>query len=319
MAKSDTLQNGFWENYRFKIQMLSERPKNNGSISEDEAQDLGGELKICEYGSAKYGLKIRLFWVLDEANRVIASRYQIFGPPILLAIADMGALLTRNKTLDEIEKLNYKSLEYFLRDNPVDSALTPELNYSIIFILEALKYAVKSIRGEEIEEETLVCECAGVSKESIESVIREFKLNTPKEVTNYTRAGGFCGECISQNSSRHPRQYTIEDILRRVKKELEEEGKTLGEVPNKPFNQMSLEEKRVAIDTVINNHIRAMLVMDGGDMEILDIKENGEHTDIYIRYLGACSGCASASTGTLFAIEGILKQKLDPNIRVLPL
>jgi len=34
---------------------------------------------------------------------------------------------------------------------------------------------------------------------------------------------------------------------------------------------------------------------------ILDIKENGQHIDIYIRYLGACSGCASASTGTLFA------------------
>ena len=62
-----------------------------------------------------------------------------------------------------------------------------------------------------------------------------------------------------------------------------------------------------------------MLVMDGGDMEIIDIKENGVNTDLYIRYLGACSGCASASTGTLFAIEGILKQKLDPNLRVLPL
>ena len=53
-------------------------------------------------------------------------------------------------------------------------------------------------------------------------------------------------------------------------------------------------------------------------MEILDIKENGSHIDIYIRYLGACSGCASANTGTLFAIEGILREKLDENIRVIP-
>jgi NifU-like protein len=59
--------------------------------------------------------------------------------------------------------------------------------------------------------------------------------------------------------------------------------------------------------------------MDGGDMEILDIKENGQHIDIYIRYLGACNGCASSSTGTLFAIEGILQEKLDRNIRVLPI
>jgi len=62
-----------------------------------------------------------------------------------------------------------------------------------------------------------------------------------------------------------------------------------------------------------------MLVMDGGDMEILDIKENGENFDIYIRYLGSCSGCASSSTGTLFAIENILKEKLSDKIRVLPI
>jgi NifU-like protein len=82
---------------------------------------------------------------------------------------------------------------------------------------------------------------------------------------------------------------------------------------------MDIEEKKRAIEVAIDQYIRAMLVMDGGDMEILDVKENGNNTDIYIRYLGACSGCASASTGTLFAIEGILKQKLDPDIRVLPL
>jgi NifU-like protein len=109
------------------------------------------------------------------------------------------------------------------------------------------------------------------------------------------------------------------DILRRPRKEMEEEQKASGMVSDKPSKEMSVEEKRAAIDAVIDEHIRAMLVMDGGDMEILDVKENGQHTDIYIRYLGACSGCASASTGTLFAIEGILKQKLDPDIRVLPL
>ena len=59
--------------------------------------------------------------------------------------------------------------------------------------------------------------------------------------------------------------------------------------------------------------------MDGGDLEILDIKPNGEYTDVYIRYLGACSGCASSSTGTLYAIEAVLKQKVDESIRVLPI
>jgi NifU-like protein len=54
-------------------------------------------------------------------------------------------------------------------------------------------------------------------------------------------------------------------------------------------------------------------------MEIIDIKENMPYFDVYIRYLGACNGCASGSTGTLYAMESILKQKVDENIRILPI
>ncbi|HIC78560.1 MAG TPA: iron-sulfur cluster assembly scaffold protein NifU, partial [Sulfurovum sp.] len=54
-----------------------------------------------------------------------------------------------------------------------------------------------------------------------------------------------------------------------------------------------------------------------GDMGILDIKENGEYLDIYITYLGACSGCSSADTGTLYAIENVLREKCAKNIRVI--
>lgn len=87
----------------------------------------------------------------------------------------------------------------------------------------------------------------------------------------------------------------------------------------KAFNNMSLEEKKEAIEKVIDENIRQFLIMDGGNMEILDIRENGAFTDVYIRYMGACSGCASANTGTLFAIENILHEKLDKNIRALPI
>ena len=54
-------------------------------------------------------------------------------------------------------------------------------------------------------------------------------------------------------------------------------------------------------------------------MEIIDIKENIPHYDLYIRYLGSCSGCSSGSTGTLYAIESVLQQKIDENLRVLPI
>jgi len=88
----------------------------------------------------------------------------------------------------------------------------------------------------------------------------------------------------------------------------------------KKFEELSLEEKKEAIEKAIDEGIRQFLVMDGGNLEVIDVQENGDFVDVYIRYMGACVGCASATTGTLFGIEHTLKEKLGyPNIRVLPI
>ena len=84
------------------------------------------------------------------------------------------------------------------------------------------------------------------------------------------------------------------------------------------FKAAEPKQKRKIIEEVLDRDVRPMLIMDGGNIEVLDIKENGEHTDIYIRYLGACSGCAASSLGTLYAIGNTLRQKLGENIRVSP-
>ena len=79
------------------------------------------------------------------------------------------------------------------------------------------------------------------------------------------------------------------------------------------------QEIQSAIDGVIDESVRQFLIMDGGNVEVIDVKDSGEFIDIYIRYLGACNGCASSSTGTLYAIESTLKEKLSTKIRVLPI
>jgi NifU-like protein len=140
-------------------------------------------------------------------------------------------------------------------------------------------------------------------------------------VTDYTKAGAFCKSCIKPGGHEAKDVYLI-DLIEEYEKEKMTAGATLGKAADAPkadFAKMTIVQRIKAVDGVVDAHIRQMLVMDGGDMEILDIKENGINFDIYIRYLGSCSGCASSSTGTLFAIENILKEKLDDNIRVLPL
>jgi NifU-like protein len=92
----------------------------------------------------------------------------------------------------------------------------------------------------------------------------------------------------------------------------------IDEITPEAFKEMDVDAKREVIEALLDRDVRPMLIMDGGNMEILDIQENGEHTDIYIRYLGACSGCAASSLGTLYAIGNTLREKFGENIRVSP-
>jgi Fe-S cluster biogenesis protein NfuA len=55
------------------------------------------------------------------------------------------------------------------------------------------------------------------------------------------------------------------------------------------------------------------LAADGGGLDVV-----GRHDkQIMIRYQGACSSCPSGLTGTLMAIEGILRKEVDPEIVVV--
>ena len=304
----------------FKIDSLIMRPQNIGPIDIKEAAETGGELFIHHYGSQENGLEITVYMVIDpEQNRVLDTRFTLFGEPELIAVLSMLGVVARNKNMEELLAIKEKGLEYFLREHPNRPALPKSKRYLVAAALEAISETVAAYRGETPDEkaDTVVCGCAEVSLATIEKVIREHDLKSVDEITDYTRAGGFCKSCISPGSGEFPRNHYLVDILKGVREEMQKAATV--EVADIPFKDMSIEQKRAAIEAIIDRHIRQMLVMDGGDMEILDIKENGEHTDLYIRYLGACNGCASASTGTLFAIEGILKQKLDPNIRAIPI
>jgi NFU1 iron-sulfur cluster scaffold homolog, mitochondrial len=67
------------------------------------------------------------------------------------------------------------------------------------------------------------------------------------------------------------------------------------------------------INEILDEKVRPALAGDGGWLEVLSLKE---HT-LSIRYQGACGSCPSSLSGTLMAIEGMLKQEVDPEIEVV--
>ena len=84
------------------------------------------------------------------------------------------------------------------------------------------------------------------------------------------------------------------------------------------FKSMNLIQKHKAVEKVMEDSVRPMLAADGGNVEVVDMKERDGGVVVYISYGGACAGCASSLTGTLTGIQEQLRSSLDQDIDVIP-
>ncbi len=321
----DSLVGGtIWDEYSNKVTDLMNNPQNMGEITEEQAKEMGARLIVADFGAESCGDAVRLYWAVDpETDVILSSKFKSFGCGTAIASSDTMAELCKGKTVDEAVKITNIDVEKAMRDEPDTPAVPPQKMHCSVMAYDVIKKAAAQYKGVDIdsfEEEVIVCECARVSLSTLKEVIRLNDLTTIEQITDYTKAGAFCKSCIKPGGHEEKDVYLV-DLLEEYEKEKMAAGATLAKEAgaNVDFAQMTIVQRIKAVDKVVDENIRQMLIMDGGDMEILDIKENGANFDIYIRYLGACSGCASSSTGTLFAIENILKEKLDENIRVLPI
>ncbi|WP_200762995.1 iron-sulfur cluster assembly scaffold protein [Nitrosophilus alvini] len=327
MAKHDLIGGSIWEEYSQKVQDLMNNPRNKGELTEEDAKRLGGQLIVADYGAESCGDAVRLYWIVDpKTDKILDAKFKSFGCGTAIASSDTMVELCKGKTVDEAVKITNIDVEKAMRDHPDVPAVPPQKMHCSVMAYDVIKKAASIYKGvdmESFEDEIIVCECARVSLGTIKEVIKLNDLKTVEEITDYTKAGAFCKSCI-RPGGHEEREYYLVDILEETRREMEEEklkekAEAQAEGKEVAFNDMTVVQKIKAIEKVIDESIRQFLIMDGGNLEIIDVKENGAYTDVYIRYLGACSGCASSTTGTLYAIESTLKEKLDPNIRVLPI
>ena len=67
------------------------------------------------------------------------------------------------------------------------------------------------------------------------------------------------------------------------------------------------------IEHAVEEYVRPMLRQDGGDIEIVDIKD----LLVYCSLSGACKGCAAAQQTLQMLVEGTLKEMVNQRIRVI--
>ncbi|SFV75165.1 Iron-sulfur cluster assembly scaffold protein IscU/NifU-like [hydrothermal vent metagenome] len=326
MAKGDILGESLWDAYSNKVTTLMNNPKHQGEIFEEDVKKRGHKLIVADFGAESCGDAVRLYWEVDPKTDVIVdAKFKSFGCGTAIASSDVMTELCIGKTVQEAVKITNIDVEKALRDDPDTPAVPPQKMHCSVMAYDVIKKAAGLYLGvdsESFENDIIVCECARVSLGTIQEVIRLNDLKTVEEITDYTKAGGFCKSCIKPGGHEE-REYYLVDILEQTRREMDEEkmkaaadASASGEVK---FEDMTLVQQIKAVDAVIDENVRQFLVMDGGNMEVIDIKPGDEFIDIYIRYLGACSSCASSATGTLYAIETTLKEKLSPKIRVLPI
>lgn len=172
------------------------------------------------------------------------------------------------------------------------------------------------LQGRETEEGRMVCKCFSLSEPYILRKIKELNLRTIPQITNAIKAGGACGSC-------HHVPGGLQDLLDQVW-----QGKSaaaaasaapaapvfplvsLEAPPTDDFSPYQFSKK---VEKVVAEYVRPSLKLDGGDVEIVDIKG----TIVYCRLQGACAHCSGASRTLKMMVERILKEQVDERIRVI--
>ena len=88
------------------------------------------------------------------------------------------------------------------------------------------------------------------------------------------------------------------------------------QIPGETVTAPSAEEENALlkkINQLLDQKVRPALAGDGGGLQVIGV----DGFTVKIRYQGASGSCPSSISGTLMAIEGLLKRDVNPSIRVV--
>jgi Fe-S cluster biogenesis protein NfuA len=78
---------------------------------------------------------------------------------------------------------------------------------------------------------------------------------------------------------------------------------------------MLSEATRESIAKVLKEEIRPNLQADGGDIELVEVTDDGE---VRVRLTGACSGCPFSAMTLAFGVERTLRDRVPEVVKVVP-
>ncbi len=278
-----------WD-YSEKVMDHYRNPRNVGAIDDADAVGVAGSLTCGD--QLKIYLKI-------ENNIVTDAKFQTFGCGSAVASSSILTEMIIGKTVEEVKKITNKDIADEL------GGLPPEKMHCSVMGYEALEDALKNFNKEEYvdlddllgkkpqeQKGKIICTCFQITEDLIWDAIKQNGLKTVDEVTNYTKAGGACGKCKS----------IIQDVINTYYNKQEAE-----------IDKLTPTQWILKVNNVIETQISPELQKDGGDIELVDIKNKS----IYVKLKGRCSGCKNSTMTLKNFAEKVLKDSLGTDITLI--
>ena len=284
---------------------------------------------IGEHGSLACGDALRFTFRVkrhptDPKQDVITeARYLTFGCTSAIAASEALCSMIEQRECTPIEalKIQNKDIVDFLEGLPEGKV------HCSVMGAEALEAAVfdwarkrgvdlgelgYEVRAEGQEEGRLVCRCFSMSEPYLRRKIKELNLRTISEITSALKAGGACTSC-------HHVPGGLQDLLDETWGTAGQ-GRRAASEPAEPAAVPAVEEPAISpyqfskkIEQAMDHYIRPMLQKDGGDVEIVDIKD----ALVYCRLIGSCATCVGATQTLRMVVERTLKDVVDERIRII--
>ena len=276
-----------WD-YSEKVMDHYRNPRNVGIIEDADAVGTAGSL-VC-------GDQLKIYLKIKD-NIVTDAKFQTFGCGSAVASSSILTEMIIGKTIEEVKKITNKDIADQL------DGLPPEKMHCSVMGYEALEDAFKNYEKdgfvplEKVQNETkekMICTCFQVTDKVIIDAIKTNGLKTVEEVTNYTKAGGACGRCKGEIQKIIDNYYNGAGEKERIK-------------------EMTPTQWILKINNIIETQISPELVKDGGDIELVDIKDK----TIYVKLKGMCSGCKNSTMTLKVFVESTLKKALGDDIEVI--
>ena len=270
-----------WE-YTDKVREHFLDPKNVGEVENPDG--------VAEVGSIACGDALKLTFKLDENQRIKDIKFKTFGCASAIASSSALTEMVKGMTLDEAMNITNQDIAAYL------GGLPQEKMHCSVMGKEALEKAIENYRGAPAKEPgaRIVCECFGVTDREIERAVLENNLTTVDEVTNYTKAGGGCGNC----------HEAIQEIIDRVRF-----GKETKPVAKPKLSNI---QKIKMIEETLEREIRPSLKLDGGDIELIDVEGNR----VLVATRGMCATCKAADITLKHFVEKKLRDLVSPDLVV---